>query len=242
MPSRRSLSCATGELPFTKSPEAPWACIEPVSNTEHLLYWHKICAVLCKSAGNLAIISFMRGEWTVDDTEARIRQDIEQTRTAMTAKIGMIQDRMEETVEETGATVARVVNSVLEQVQRAQDIIGHLTSTADATVARVQATAQQATTGGTPAAELINDLYQRPWVMMGTAILLGYVLGSGGRSSAAPRSALIVSPSEAHQHGYTPDNPAGSPFISPASPLAGSASASSTTRIVDPSGNPIPRS
>jgi len=183
----------------------------------------------------------VKGENAVDDTEARIRQDIEQTREAMTTKIGLIQDRMEETVEETGATVARVVNGVLEQVQRAQDLIAHITSTADATVARVQATAQQTTAVGTPGTEFITDLYQRPWVMMGTAVLLGYILGSGLRSSTAPSSALTTLPSENHLRTFTADNPASSPFISPAGSSAGRASTSSPTRTAAPSGTPSPQ-
>lgn len=172
----------------------------------------------------------------MDDTEARILQDIEQTRAAMTEKIGMIQGRMEATVEETGATVAQVVNGLLDQVKRAQDLFAHITSTADAAVARVQATTEQTTDKGTPGAELINDVYQRPWVMLSTAVLLGYVLGSARRSSTASSPAHTTLSAENHDHSFTADVPTGNPFIAPASPPAGRAPTSLPGRMTEPAG------
>ena len=172
----------------------------------------------------------------MDETEARILQDIEQTRAAMTEKIGVIQDRMEATVEETGATVAKVVNGLLSQIKRAQDLFAHITSTADTTVARVQATAEHITDKGTPGAELINDVYQRPWVMLSTAILLGYVLGSARRSSTASSPAHTTLPTENHDHGFTADVPTGNSFIAPASPPAGRAPTPSPGRMTEPAG------
>ena len=172
----------------------------------------------------------------MDDTEARILQDIEQTRAAMTAKIGMIQGRMEATVEETGATVAKVVSSLLDQVKRAQDLFAHITSTADAAVARVQSTTEQTTDKGTPGAELIAEVYQRPWVMLSTAVLLGYVLGSARHSSTALSPTHTTLPADDHGDGFTADVPTGNPFIAPASPPAGRAPTSSPGRISETAG------
>jgi hypothetical protein len=174
----------------------------------------------------------------VDETEARIRQDIEQTRAAMSEKIGLLQDRMEETVEETGATVAKVVNGVLEQVKRVQGLIEHVTSTVDATVAQVEATAQQTTARGAPGEELIAELYQRPWVMMGTAVLLGYILGSGRRSPAPQGLAPGQAPSRRPQPDATSDNLPSNPRRTPTSSPPANAAATSAARVSGPAGTP----
>lgn len=174
----------------------------------------------------------------MDDKEAHIRREMEYTRAAMTAKIGMIQERLEETVEETGSTVVKVMNTVLEQVKRVQDVIENMTSTVDATVERVQDTANKTLTQGKPGIEIIADIYQRPWVMMGTAMLMGYVLGLGSRSSSAVSPVPARSASGANPDSFTTYNPTGNPFISPASTPVGRLSTPSPAQMTDPASPP----
>ena len=162
----------------------------------------------------------------MDQTEAHIRQEMENTRAAMAAKIDLIQERMDEKVEETSSTVVNTMNTVLEQVQRVQQMFENVASTAEATIAQVQDTAVRTTAAGRPGSELIADLYRRPWMMMGTAIFVGYILGLGGRSVSAE----------------SPSTPERVPGISPenitASNMAGTAAVtpkrSSATRIYNP--------
>jgi hypothetical protein len=177
----------------------------------------------------------------VDDREANIRQDIENTRAAMTAKIGLIQERLEETVDEMGASVAQVVNTVMAQVKRVQDVIENITSTADVTIAHVRDTTAKATAGGTPGSAFIGDFSQHPWVMVGTAVLVGYVLGAGGRSSSSV-SPLAVGSAGVDADRLTTDNPTGNPFISPSSAAAKPTSAPSPARIIGPTSSPPRRS
>jgi hypothetical protein len=176
----------------------------------------------------------------VDDREAHIRQEIENTRAAMTAKIGLIQERLEETVDETGSTVAQVVNTVMEQVKRVQDMIENITSTADMTVEHVRDTTNKAIAGGTPGSAFIGDLAQRPWVMVGTAVLVGYVLGAGGRSASAISS--VGSAGDVNANRLETDNPTGNPFISPTSAAAKPISTPSPAQISGPTGSPSHRS
>jgi hypothetical protein len=177
----------------------------------------------------------------VDDREANIRRDIENTRAAMAAKIGLIQERLEETVDETGASVAQVVNTVMAQVKRVQDMIENITSTADVTIDRVRDTTTEAIAGGTPGSALIGDFSQHPWMMVGTAVLIGYVLGAGGRSSA-PVSPIAVGSGGVDAHRVTTDNPTGNPFISPSSAATKPTSAPSPARVIGPTGSPPRRS
>jgi hypothetical protein len=172
-----------------------------------------------------------KGVCTVDQKEARIRQEIEDTRAAMTAKIGMIQGRMDETVEETGSTVVNTMNTVLEQVRRVQSIFENVTATAEATIAQVQDTANRTMTVGNPGSELITDIYRRPWVMMGTAVLVGYILGLGNRPFSAERSATAGSASGISPENITASNMAGTSAVTP--------KRSSATRIYNPTPAPM---
>jgi hypothetical protein len=174
----------------------------------------------------------------VDPNEAHIRQEMEYTRAAMTTKMDMIQERLEETVEETGSTVVRVMNTVLEQVKRVQDTIETMTSSVDATIERVQDTANKPVAEGKPGIELIADMYQRPWVMMGTAVLMGYILGSSHRSSSTVSPAIARSTSGANLDRFTTDNPTGNPFTPPASSPVGRISTPSPAPMTDAASPP----
>jgi adenylosuccinate synthase len=177
----------------------------------------------------------------VDDKEANIRQNIENTRAAMTAKIGLIQERLEETVDETGSSVAEVLNTVMAQVKRVQDMIEHITSTVDMTVEQVRDTTTKVVAGGTPGSALISDLSQRPWVMVGTAVLVGYALGAGGRSPSTV-SPIAVGSAGVDADRLTTDNPTGNPFISPSSAAAKPTSTPPPAQITGPTGSPSRRS
>ncbi len=177
----------------------------------------------------------------MDDREAHIRREIEDTRAAMTEKIGMIQERLEETVDETGSTVVKVMNTVLGQVKRVQDMIEKGTSVVDDTIEQVQATANKTITEGTPGIALIADIYRRPWVMMGTAVLIGYILGVAGRSSSARSLPNAGSVPDSGSDRPTTYNPTGHPFISPASSVVKSVPAPSPAQATDPSRPPSRR-
>jgi hypothetical protein len=151
----------------------------------------------------------------VDHREAQIRREIEDTRAAMSAKAAIIQERVDETIEGTASTVVESINTVLEHVQQVQNTIAYVTSTVDMTVARVQETAHQTIADGRPAIELIADLYKRPWVMLGAAMVVGYILGAGGRSVSAISPATPQSTCGANLDSYPAENPTGNPFNSP---------------------------
>jgi hypothetical protein len=179
-----------------------------------------------------------KGVCAVDAKETHIRRDIEYTRTAMTAKIDMIQQRLEQTIQETGSTVVRVMNTVLGQVNHTQEIIANITSTVDATVERVQDPANKTLAEGKPGLGLIADMSQRPWVLMGTAVFMGYILGLGSRTSstigpATARSASGVSPDRC-----TADHSTGHPFTPPTGSPAGCLSTPSAAHMTDPDSPP----
>jgi hypothetical protein len=174
----------------------------------------------------------------VDQQEAHIRREIEYTRAALSAKATMIQERVEETVEATGSTVVRTMHNVLEHVKQLQDMIDNVTSTVDITMERVQGVAHQTLADGKPGFDLIAEMYQRPWVMVGAAVLVGYILGSGGRPSSALGPPTAGSASGVNPDSFRTDHPTGNPFISPMGASAGHISTPAppqSTDAADPS-------
>jgi hypothetical protein len=86
-------------------------------------------------------------------------------------------------VQETVAGATSAVNTVIDSVKL----------TVDETVERVHTTA-----------DLLDQVQQHPWIILGGAILLGYILGGLARetSSASPHKASAHNghqPSEAYQ-------------------------------------------
>jgi ElaB/YqjD/DUF883 family membrane-anchored ribosome-binding protein len=136
----------------------------------------------------------------MDQSEGDIRRDIEGARAAMTENIGRVEARVQDTVESVKSTVEQAmagVKQVQETVEGAKSAVHTILESVklgmDETVERVHT-----------AADFIGQMQQHPWIMLGGAILLGYIVGSLARetSSAPPRNASAHGghePSETHQ-------------------------------------------
>jgi hypothetical protein len=151
----------------------------------------------------------------------------------MGEKAAMIQERVDETIEETASIVVESVNSVLEHVRHVQNLIAHVTTTVDMTVRHVQETTHQPIADGKPAIEVIGELYQHPWTMLSAAMVVGYLLGAGDQSVPT------VNQSTGGQHldNLPIENATGSPFNSPSRSGVGTLSAT-TPEYLDRPGNP----
>ena len=150
-----------------------------------------------------------------DDIQQEIadtQQDIDTTRSAMTEKLEMLGERVRETVEGAQASVEEMVENV-------RDTVDTTVATVKQTVEGAQASVEgivenvKGTVGETVEAvqrtfDLHHQMEQHPWLLCGGAVLVGYLLGSGGngqRTSAAgssyapgfsPASPIPVSSSE----------------------------------------------
>jgi ElaB/YqjD/DUF883 family membrane-anchored ribosome-binding protein len=100
----------------------------------------------------------------MDQRESDIRQDIEGTRAAMAEKIGMVEER----VQETAAEVKSTVDSAMEGFKQVQETVDEAKSAIDRLIESVKDTAT----------EMVEEVKQNPWLMVGSAGLLGYILGS----------------------------------------------------------------
>jgi uncharacterized membrane protein len=108
----------------------------------------------------------------MDQTESQLGKDIEDTRAVMAEKIDMIEGRVHETMEGTKSTIDNVmgkVKGVQETIEEAKSTIDNLLETMkhtmEETIERVKYTAN-----------LIEQVDQNPWIMFGSAVVMGYVL------------------------------------------------------------------
>lgn len=100
-----------------------------------------------------------------------IRQQMEETRAAMSEKVEALEKQVGETVKDTAQTVAETVHAASETI--------------DKTVSTVSETVQAVT----ETFNISGHVEKHPWAAFGTAVALGYLVGSlipSGRSSSQP--------------------------------------------------------
>jgi archaellum component FlaC len=95
----------------------------------------------------------------------------------MTEKIGAIEERLQETIEGIQSTVDTAVGGFKQAqgpVEGAKTTTDHILESVemmmDETIERVKTTT-----------DLVNQAQQHPWIMMGSAVLMGYIVAKSGR-------------------------------------------------------------
>jgi ElaB/YqjD/DUF883 family membrane-anchored ribosome-binding protein len=116
----------------------------------------------------------------MDQRESHIRQDLEETHAAITEKIDMIEDRVQETMEGTKSTIDNVMNSV----KRVQETVEDARGTIDNVLETIKQTMDETVERVKYTTDLIEQVNQNPWIMFGSAILLGYILSSVNRQGS----------------------------------------------------------
>ena len=94
----------------------------------------------------------------------------------MAEKIGMVEER----VQETAAEVRSTVDGAIEGFKQVQETVEGAKSAIDKLIESVRETAN----------DMVDGVKENPWLMVGSAGLLGYILGSlaGERSSLLGRT------------------------------------------------------
>jgi ElaB/YqjD/DUF883 family membrane-anchored ribosome-binding protein len=123
--------------------------------------------------------------------ESSLERDIEDTRADMTEKIDMIENRMNETMEGTKSTI----NNVMEKVKGVQDTIDSAKSTIDSILETIKSTMEETVERVKYTSTVIEQVDQNPWIMFGSAVLTGYVLGGlkegGAQEGGSPKQQYI---------------------------------------------------
>lgn len=127
----------------------------------------------------------------MDQKESSLERDIEGTRAVMTEKIEMIESRMNETMDGTKSTI----NNVMEKIQGVQETIDNAKSTIDNILETIKSTMEETIERVKYTSKVIEEVDQNPWIMLGSAVLTGYVLGglqaAGGEEARSPNQAYI---------------------------------------------------
>jgi uncharacterized membrane protein len=127
----------------------------------------------------------------MDQKESSLERDIEGTRAVMTEKIEMIESRMNETMDGTKSTI----NNVMEKIQGVQETIDNTKSTIDNILETIKSTMEETIERVKYTSKVIEEVDQNPWIMLGSAVLTGYVLGglqaAGGEEARSPNQVYI---------------------------------------------------
>lgn len=110
----------------------------------------------------------------MDQKESHSRLDIGSTHSVVTEKLDRIEDRVHETVEGTKSTI----DSVMDGIQQAQTTIEGAKSAVDNVLETVKFAMDETIERVKYTTELIEQVNKNPWIMFGSAILMGYVLST----------------------------------------------------------------
>ena len=115
----------------------------------------------------------------MDQRASDTRRDIEGARAVMTEKIDLVEERAQETIEGVKSTV----NQAMEGFTQAQETMKGAKSAIDTIVETVKLTVEETVERAKGTADLIGQVQQHPWIMLGSAILTGYILGGLARET-----------------------------------------------------------
>ena len=113
-------------------------------------------------------------------------------RAAMTEKLEVLEDRMRETLESTRSAVEDIVENVKgtvdDTVGTVKETVDQARSTVDSLVENVKDTMTSATATVQRSFDVQYQMEQRPWLMLGGAVLAGYVIGTWTTQESARQS------------------------------------------------------
>jgi hypothetical protein len=116
----------------------------------------------------------------MDQKDRHILKDIDDTHNTMNEKIGMIENRVHETIEETRLTI----DNFMDNIKRVQGTVEQTKSTIDNIIETIKGSMDETIERVKYTANLIEQVNQNPWIMFGGAILAGYVLSSMNRQQS----------------------------------------------------------
>ena len=119
----------------------------------------------------------------MDQTTGHSRRDIEEGRAVMTEKMGIVEEQVQATVEGVKTTV----DSALERFKQAEETIEAAKSAVDSVLDSLKVTVHEMVERVKPTADLLDQVGQNPWLLIGSVILMGYILGSRGDGKASAR-------------------------------------------------------
>ena len=118
----------------------------------------------------------------MDQTEIHRIRDIEETRRAMGEKIEMIANRIHNTI--VGPKIA--ADRLIENLNRARQAMQEAPSTTGNSVHPIHHAVAETIERLKATIDVIEQVKRDPWVMLGSAVVMGYVLGTLNRGKVLP--------------------------------------------------------
>ena len=134
----------------------------------------------------------------MDQRMSDLKRDIDETQSAMAAKLEMLSSRIHNAI--TGPK--RVLDGLLENLNQAKIAMQEATSAADSGASPTHDALAESIERAKTTIHLVEQVKQDPWTMLASALLMGYAIGSlnggglvairraslgGGEDAAAPR-------------------------------------------------------
>ena len=119
----------------------------------------------------------------MDQRTGQAQRPIDDRRAAVTEKMESVEARVQETVDGVKATV----ESAIEGFKQVQETVDGAKAAVDELLERVTGTVHDTVERMQPAAGLLDYVQQNPWLLLGGAILMGYVLGGLASEKASSR-------------------------------------------------------
>jgi archaellum component FlaC len=110
----------------------------------------------------------------MDQRESHSRIDVDDTRGAVAEKLEMIEDRLHETMEGTKVTI----EGVMDNIKQVQMTVENVKSSVDNVLETVKYAVDETIERVKYTTDLIDQVNKNPWIMFGSAVLMGYVLSS----------------------------------------------------------------
>jgi ElaB/YqjD/DUF883 family membrane-anchored ribosome-binding protein len=140
----------------------------------------------------------------MDDETEVIKHQMLETRTALTEKLEALEDRVTTTVKETTQAVEDTVGAVKEAVE---DTVHTMKDTVQGTVESVKETVNETVDTVKTTFDLQHQFEERPWLMLGGAVVVGYLAGSLlPRAAGSQTSSNGWAPLQGH-HGQPEERP-----------------------------------
>jgi phage shock protein A len=116
----------------------------------------------------------------MDQRTGHSQRRVDERRAAVTGDLERVEERVQETIDGVKSTV----ESALEGFKQVQEKVDGAKATADEMLESVTGTVNDTVERMKPVADLLDHLQQKPWLLLGGAILMGYILGSLARENA----------------------------------------------------------
>jgi ElaB/YqjD/DUF883 family membrane-anchored ribosome-binding protein len=119
----------------------------------------------------------------MDHRTGQSQRNVEEQRAAVTESMAGVEERVQETIEGLKSTVHRA----MESFKQLQETVDGGKSAVDEMLENVKGTVDEMVQHVKPTADLLDYGQQNPWLLMGCAILMGYILGSVTRENTFAR-------------------------------------------------------